>query len=246
MRSDRHDSVTNVPANSEKRATTLVRSPPGLASWKSSHPVGSPEALRELHEAAPPLQHATTLPEQAHMSPHSRMSGTTVFPSAALKDSTADNPGLGLFVRRSTDLSGASDDEWPMKGGVSPVSPEETRNPDRWSWSNSNAPPTPRIVASNARNSLQSNQSRSLAAWLRQGHKEEATAEPEPGVGNKPQLKNHAVSPILAPEMPNYKTSQKNGAHGNRTSIFNSNSDKARSGPQLPASKDMMEIARKR
>ncbi|KXT12410.1 hypothetical protein AC579_10280 [Pseudocercospora musae] len=212
VRSSRHDSLTNVANPAAGRPTAAPRSPlSGPEAWKSSNPpkVGSPEALQALSEAnrqpSPSLSH----PQQAHLSAQER-SSATMMNLPVMKESNVENPGLGLLARHSTDLSGASDNEWPLKGEGD--SAEDIQNPDRWSWSNSNAPPTPRIVPPNARASLQSYPGgASLAAWLR-NQREDLPLEAA-GAGNKPLLKNQAAQPpTLSPEMPPRKDSRKN--HG--------------------------------
>ncbi|KAI7268191.1 hypothetical protein KC345_g7704 [Hortaea werneckii] len=87
----------------------------------------------------------------------------------------------------------------------------------RWSWTNSQAPPTPRIVAPNNRSSLSSSISklRGIRSWVRgttttstqQGNFPESRIDEEQGVGrpgssgshNRPILKNQAAVPVLAP-----------------------------------------------
>ncbi|KAF7186047.1 hypothetical protein HII31_12574 [Pseudocercospora fuligena] len=231
VRSSRHDSVTNMANSAAGRPPAAQRSPlSGPEAWKSSHPpkVGSPEALQAFNEAHRQLSPPLSQPQQAHLSPQ-EWSSATMMDLPVMKESNMQNPGLGLFARHSTDLSGASDNEWPLKGEGD--SPEETQNPDRWSWSNSNAPPTPRIVPPNARASLQSYPGgASLAAWLR-NQREDPPVE-SAGNGNKPLLKNQATQPpVLSPEVPARKSSRKQhgrkGSHGGGlTGMFKPNSNK--------------------
>ncbi|USW50058.1 hypothetical protein Slin15195_G033770 [Septoria linicola] len=114
------------------------------------------------------------------------------------------NTGLSL-VRQQTDGM-TSEDEDKLK---SPHSPINTRG-GRWSWTNSQAPSTPRAEVPNKRSSLTSFTWRNVPNWMssRQNQLDKeaaAAAEKEKekvklGTAKSvPMLKNHAVRPILAP-----------------------------------------------
>ncbi|EMC98051.1 hypothetical protein BAUCODRAFT_120958 [Baudoinia panamericana UAMH 10762] len=76
-------------------------------------------------------------------------------------------------------------------------------SPDRWSWTNSQAPPTPRVYAPSLHSSI-SSLSRFLGvrSWVRSRPwriDEECPPLPKPTIAKWPSLKNKASFPVLAP-----------------------------------------------
>lgn len=110
--------------------------------------------------------------------------------------------GTGLVCKKTADAT-SSGDNTPTAN-----SPVESHRGGRWSWTNSQAPSTPRAAAPNARASLTSLTSRHFANLMR-GH---ATPKEDTSKGTgapKTALKNHATTPVLAPPRVGRKMSQK-------------------------------------
>ncbi|KAI6861653.1 hypothetical protein KC338_g6520, partial [Hortaea werneckii] len=119
---------------------------------------------------------------------------------------------------------------------------DDDDNAARWSWTNSQAPPTPRIVAPNNRSSLSSSISklRGIRSWVRgttaasssqqhqqAGNHAEGRIDEEQGGGGRPGssgshhrpiLKNQAAVPVLAPAPVATKFPGAKSAGANRSS----------------------------
>lgn len=90
---------------------------------------------------------------------------------------------------------------------------------DRWSWTNSQAPPTPRIIPP-GRLSFSARSIRSISSWVTAGSKKKDD-EPKTPSPLRPKskrqrsrqelLKNHAVQPILAPPLARNRLSKHQG-----------------------------------
>ncbi|KAI7471837.1 hypothetical protein KC351_g11956 [Hortaea werneckii] len=153
--------------------------------------------------------------------------GLTVSVNETFPSSTPDIDQLSLKTPRTMDTHASSFDNDPD---------------DRWSWTNSQAPPTPRIVApNNYRSSLSSStisRLRGIRSWVRgtttttqQGHHADARIDEEQGVGggggggrpgssgshHRPILKNQAAVPVLAPAPVATKFSGSKNAGGARS-----------------------------
>ena len=97
-----------------------------------------------------------------------------------------------------------------------PPEPPETQHKDRWSWTNADAPPTPRIAApSIGKSSLSSlPKFRNVASWVRvqaarqSRRTEDAPPLPSSQGSSMPILKNKASKPNLFPGPPARKLSK--------------------------------------
>lgn len=137
-------------------------------------------------------------------------------------------PSLAMLRDDGIAKEGTSDAaEVPRTPSESPNTP---RSPlDRWSWTNSQAPSTPRIAAPNStsnnmRSSIGSSRLRNVATWVRtQGRTSEEEQSNSGSTGRKkPLLKNQALRPVLAPPRSRKRLS-KAGRHdrvGSLSSIF--------------------------
>ena len=116
----------------------------------------------------------------------------------------------GGLVRQKTNGTSTSDDDEKLKG---PDSPEDSQGGGRWSWTNSQAPSTPRAEAPNARASLTSLTSRRFSNLMR-NHSREREEKLKGASVPKPLLKNHATTPVLAPPNVGRKVSKKSRRPG--------------------------------
>ncbi|KAI7247649.1 hypothetical protein KC343_g437 [Hortaea werneckii] len=156
----------------------------------------------------------------SHTAPSSK-AGLTVSVNEASPSSTRQTDQMSLKTPRTYDTQASFDHD----------------NDDRWSWTNSQAPPTPRIVAPNNRSSLSSSISklRGIRSWVRGTPQADGRIDEEQGGGgggvdrpgssgshHRPILKNQAAVPVLAPapvatRFPGSKSSSSGG--GGRSSV---------------------------
>lgn len=249
IRSSRHPSRANllkqpkmaaVPSNlrsTENRPGTPLVDPEYATA--PTTPTTKGEWKSFLHDASPPQQQQQQQPQTLERPPeahtaNNRDSFLTLpvmrHPSERKPQKKKTNPGLTL------NLSAENEEQ--------PPSPNDRG--DRWSWTNSQAPSTPRIAAPNRRSSLTTTTSsirvRNVASWVRnQGNRSPPPAsskekEKDKSGSSKPLLKNQAVKPILLPNRGGAKPQHKRV--GSLSAIFKGGSltttQPAISGPLSP------------
>ncbi|KAK4541041.1 hypothetical protein LTR36_008410 [Oleoguttula mirabilis] len=172
--------------------------------WKTADPSPRPKTPTKagrsfLVDASPPPQHLSE-PDQARlaMSRQSAQSRMTEQSRGETKKA-----GLSISVREqaATDVDAATPPDTPN-------SQQDAK--DRWSWTNSQAPTTPRMYAHSMRSSISSlPRFRSIRSWVR-GQGERIVEEERPITSQATKmavLRNKASYPTLAP--PATKTSSK-------------------------------------
>lgn len=228
IRSSRHPSRANllkqpkmavVPANlrSENRPGTPLVEPP--SSTAPTTPTHKAEWKSFLHDASPP-QPSVERPQEAHAAHGDSLSALPVMRHPSESNSTANRktsnkPGPGLTLNLAASNANSDPPQPSPSGG------------DRWSWTNSQAPSTPRIAAPNNRSSLSSTRIRNVASWVRnQGRaSNQDTKLPTTKEKSKPLLKNQAVKPVLAPQPNSRKGSKSSGKRvGSLSTILKPNS----------------------
>lgn len=82
---------------------------------------------------------------------------------------------------------------------------------DRWSWTNSQAPPTPRMYVPSGRSSIATlSRLRGIRNWIHGGSEKIDEERPSSSHSHKkPILKNQASQPVLAPPPPSKQSSRK-------------------------------------
>ncbi|KAK3680009.1 hypothetical protein LTR78_000386 [Recurvomyces mirabilis] len=204
VRSSKHPSLINLshpPTNrkslpSSKAARKLARqSASNPSAWKSAHPPTAPQTpLREVHgrsflfDASPP-QSVVSKPERARV----------IEPQQAPPKSSTRNSGPIVSIRRSTKT-----DDLEAGHATPPESPRSQHSTqllkERWSWTNSQAPTTPRLAALSMRSSVGSLPGfRSIRSWVRGQNSRMAEKRPPMPKPRMPALKNKASIPKLAP-----------------------------------------------
>ncbi|KAK4963672.1 hypothetical protein LTR10_001303 [Elasticomyces elasticus] len=231
VRSSQHASMASVPRS--PRGTALI--PPKIAqkfhsqnpyvkdSWKTAHP---PSPLRAAH----PSQNTTAIqnPAKAYLAPD----------TAHWQSSMAQRPRAEhtkSWLRLSVEEEGPlSDDDasppTPRKASASVELPQ-----DRWSWTNSQAPATPRYRSS-MRSSISSlPRFRNIKSWARgQGERIDEERPPLPPVQDvkRSNLKNKAAMPKLAPP-PKRKPSKTDAEHARIGSLSSITQQAEKASPRI-------------
>ncbi|KAK4894415.1 hypothetical protein LTR27_007299 [Elasticomyces elasticus] len=231
VRSSQHASMASVPRS--PRGTALIPSkiaqkfhsqnPYVKDSWKPAHP---PSPLRAAH----PSQNTTAIqnPAKAHLAPD----------AAHWQSSMAQRPRAEhtkSWLRLSVEEEGPlSDDDasppTPRKASASIELPQ-----DRWSWTNSQAPATPRYRSS-MRSSISSlPRFRNIKSWARgQGERIDEERPPVPPVQDvkRSNLKNKAAMPRLAPP-PKRKPSKTDAEHARIGSLSSITQQAEKASPRI-------------
>lgn len=199
--------------------------------WKSQNP---PTPTNECH----PLTQVASGPPSPSLK---QLGMVRVCSSHAEKGETSKNSSQDTTKSGGVTIQETMEEASPT-GTMFGYPPETPRSPneDRWSWTNSQAPPTPRMAARSHRSSLSSlPKYRRVRSWVRgQAHRHgvRITEEPLPSSRrvSAPVLKNKASKPNLAPKAPTRKLSKKrrpqSSTHALRPSI-----DGTGTSPPLPA-----------
>ncbi|CAK4032101.1 Hypothetical predicted protein [Lecanosticta acicola] len=219
-----------VPSNlrswQNRPGTPLVDSASSNAPITPTHKV---EWESFLHDASSPQPNTVEHPQDAPTAngdnfltlPVMRYSSETSATRSTSDRKANNTPGLTLNLSANNES----------------LSPSHTRD-DRWSWTNSQAPSTPRIAAPNRRSSLASTRIRNVASWVRNQGRPSDEAKIVKGKKSKPLLKNQAVKPVLAPQAESHvKRSKSSGKHrrvGSLSMIFKPNSPLGAPGPLSP------------
>ncbi|KAK0954202.1 hypothetical protein LTS01_024035 [Friedmanniomyces endolithicus] len=163
--------------------------------WKTAHPPSTPGTpLREAHSAVADETIPVKKPEKARFASY-RLSGRSFVTQQSIAETSKSSPESSVTERP---LSNAS-----VVPRTPPDTPYSRRNlRDHWSWTNSQAPATPRMYAPSSRSSISTlPRFRNVTSWVRgQNHRVEnirpAVQAPRE---KKPILKNKASLPKLAP-----------------------------------------------
>ena len=171
--------------------------------WKTSNPPTPTRKAHPLSQAVvPPDPEELERPEMARV--YSSNSGKSAFTDHSMED--LQKPGPAISVRPATAV-----EDSPLAETVSPA--PKARDEDRWSWTNSQAPPTPRMYAASHRSSLSSlPKFRTIKSWVRSQTERQSTSinaqGPPTRAAPMPMLMNKASKPNLAPR-PTRKLSKK-------------------------------------
>ncbi|KAK0342399.1 hypothetical protein LTR02_015621 [Friedmanniomyces endolithicus] len=163
--------------------------------WKTAHPPSVPGTpLRETHSAMEDETVPVRKPEKARFASY-RLSGRSFVTQQSIAETAKSSPESSVTERP---LSNAS-----VVPPTPPDTPYSRRNlRDHWSWTNSQAPATPRMYAPSSRSSISTlPRFRNVTSWVRgQNHRvENIRPAVEPPREKKPILKNKASLPKLAP-----------------------------------------------
>ena len=173
-------------------------------AWKTQNPPTPTSPLVNVRRApSPPLKHLGTTRVYSSHTMESRMAKNN-------SEDTTKSGGVAIGVQ------GAPNELSPTESVFSlPLKPPEPPQKDRWSWTNADAPPTPRLAAPSIGKSSFSSlpRFRSVASWVRgqaarQGLRTEEPPLPSSQEGSMPILKNKASKPNLLPGPPTRKLSK--------------------------------------
>ncbi|KAF2168223.1 hypothetical protein M409DRAFT_21664 [Zasmidium cellare ATCC 36951] len=226
IRSSRHPSRLDLAQQSKR----VPRMPSSLRKeWRVEEPVDRPssrpktpktptkqEGRSFLKDATPPSKQVLHEPEQAHV-PLNRVSTLSL---PLMRHSVQPQPPTQNDTIEEHD-------QRQLESMSPPHSPDSQLDlHQRWSWTNSQAPSTPRIKPP-TRTSLTSLRLGSVASWVKSQRNDEDEKQRQAhkrGL-SRPLLKNQAIRPVLAPAPPSKKLSKKgkHGRVGSLSSIFKPN-----------------------
>lgn len=180
-----------------------------------------------LKDATPPSKSNVEEPEKAHIP----LDRTSTISLPVMRHSTRGPP--------TTPVGGIQQHDRQRHESFSPPhSPDSALElQHRWSWTNSQAPSTPRITAP-TRTSLTSLRLGSVSSWVKSQkyYTEDQRREAHKRSLSRPHLKNQAIRPVLAPP-PISKRLTKKGRHariGSLSSIFRQNPNSSDRQPLSP------------
>lgn len=226
IRSSRHESRLDLAQQSKKPP----RMPSSLRKeWRVEEPADRPSSRPKtpkmptkqgersfLKDATPPSKQVLEEPERAHTA----LDRVNTLNLPIMRHSIQPRPP-------SQDDTIQEHDQRQLEVMSPPRSPESQLDLNqRWSWTNSQAPSTPRIKPP-TRTSLTSLRLGSVAAWvkLQRYDEDEQQRQAHKRGLSRPLLKNQAIRPVLAPAPPSKKLSKKSkhGRVGSLSSIFKPN-----------------------
>lgn len=174
--------------------------------WQTKIPPATPSTpLREGHsfliDASPSrsTSEQPRAPQTAQIPTKALNSQQSPFPHEASSTDPTAKLGLSISIRETPSTTNSTTPETPSSL-KSPLP-----NNDRWSWTNSQAPPTPRMYAPSLRSSISSmSKFRTIRSWVRGQSEQQRIDEERPpssSAGKKKAmlLKNQASVPVLAP-----------------------------------------------
>ena len=191
--------------------------------WKTGNP---PTPSREKH----PLSEVTSAPQSSQLKQPdtARVESSHSAKSRMTKQSSGDTTksGLAISIREASPIDGEAG---------SPLDPPmpEYELQDRWSWTNSQAPPTPRMgyapsIVSSRRSSLP--RFHNITSWVRSQADRESNRIDEEQVRPSrtkalPSLKNKAWKPNLAPKPTRKLSKTKHQSKSSLSSAFKRQAD---------------------
>ena len=181
-------------------------------TWKTAHPPTPTNENHPLNQVATDSS-SSTLKRAEMVRVHSSQTGKT----RTTQNTSGDTTKSGLAVAVEETVGDAS----PGQVAFSPPPPvPEDPSPDRFSWTNLQAPPTPRSTTRSITSSLSSlPRFKRVTSWVRGQADRQAMRIAEVPLPANPQsvptLKNKASKPNLAPSRPTRKLSKRNmtGSH---------------------------------
>ena len=204
------------------------------SEWKTANPptptMDSHPLAQVMASSSPELKPPEMARVYTRQSERSRMN----------QNSSGDTTKSGLAIS----IGEASPNE--REFGPPPETPQSPKDvQDRWSWTNSQAPPTPRFHAAPSLHSSLSSLPRfkRVTSWVRgqaerQTHRIDEERPPPSRTISVPMLKNKASKPTLAPK-PTRKLSKKKRPESSRSQSFQPSSETA--GPVPPTSARLAE-----
>lgn len=199
----------DVPTNFSKphRKSQISTSPLNPEAWKSSNPVSPPEMAMNA-----PLGQAVSPPDAPYM-PYSSKYTPIIPRNDAPVAQIGSGPGDFKGVIAESDTDGEDSNHLKVP---------DSDDSGRWSWTNSQAPSTPRLIAPNAReslpNSAKENARTETSVWKKS--KAERGAKPKQNPPAKPRLKNQALKPILRDPLTKQKSAKRHGQVASFSSRF--------------------------
>lgn len=228
MHSSKHASLASRPKGSKRAANPAeatqrfhALNPYVKNQWQTAYPVPS-EPITPIREGHSFLIDASPEPSTRRGSepknPHNVRVEIKRKSDTASHTAPSSKAGLTVSVNEAPSPSSAREADQISLKTPKTVDTQASYD-DRWSWTNSQAPPTPRIYAPNNRSSLSSSISklRGIRSWVRgtttHGNNADGRRridEEEGGGGgngrpsssgshSRPILKNQAAVPVLAP-----------------------------------------------
>ncbi|KAK0318295.1 hypothetical protein LTR91_010175 [Friedmanniomyces endolithicus] len=163
--------------------------------WKTAHPTSVPGTpLRETHSAMEDETAPVRKPEKARFASY-RLSGRSFVTQQSIAETAKSSPKSSFTERPLSKASAV-----PPTPPDTPYSRRNLR--DHWSWTNSQAPATPRMYAPSSRSSISTlPRFRNVTSWVRgQNHRvDKVQPAAELPREKRPILKNKASLPRLAP-----------------------------------------------
>ena len=193
-------------------------------AWKTANPPTPVRAKHSSSQFALPNTRPLKQPDMAHVSSSGSMHRLI---SPTSPDTTAKT---ALTI--STELSSPVEDEVMSH----PCSPEVDKDgPDRWSWTNSQAPPTPRVYPSSLRSSQHSlPRFRTLTSWVRSqtDYRKERIDEEQAPPPSRTRIPT--LTTVLAPRPVSRKLSKKHKRSSTHTTVFKPIPSDADMAPRVP------------
>lgn len=231
VRSSKRGSMLSFSKLMHKRAPSpssesFARGPWLRSQWKTANPptptrTGHP--LSQVMTAPAPSTPLLKTPEMAHVPPTAKSERIRINRTASEGDVSKPWPTIST---REIPLTHETPPGDRKPAPDSPKSDTHLHDDTRWSWTNSQAPPTPRLRAQSlGRRSSQSSLAslprfRKVQSWVRGQSERAADRIPEEPPPSKPPmkpklppLKNKASKPVLAPigAKPTRRLSKKSG-----------------------------------
>ena len=183
-------------------------------AWKSENP---PTPTKESHPLDPvmPSPPSPSLKQLGMVRVYSSQSGLNHKTKNDSQDTTKSGPAVTIAKTAGQSSPTGSIFDFPAES-------VKAQAQHRWSWTNSQAPPTPKLTASSRsrRSSLSSlPKYKRVKSWVRgqanrQGIRIDEEPLPSPRRGSVPVLKNKASKPNLAPKAPTRKLSKRKKSDG--------------------------------
>ena len=201
------------------------------STWQTEGSPRSPRDPRTTTQVTAMPSSPLTQPEMTHVrSSHHQKSGLTQFPS-----NEASKSGLTISIREAPHPRNEGEPTRDL--------PETPQDQDRWSWTNSQAPPTPKKYAPSLHSSLSSlPRHKRVKSWVR-GQAERNSARQADRIEEErvlpsrtsavPPLKSKAPKPTVA-QKPVRKLSKRSRSHSDFSLPIQQNSSTMEPMPPVP------------